>query len=110
MSFIDDIADDADIFEGTETVTISRGNISQTVPGTTACKLSKAQMQLVGGQIGFEAQTRSFSLPVAGLGGFVPRDGDRITDASSTAWKILSFDLVCWGTRYVAACNKAAPT
>lgn len=94
------------IADGTaSTVTLTpAGGSPISVAGVVSGKLSRPQMEQMG-EIGLDSDTRSFSLPVASLGGTVPARGDVITE-NDVNWRIQMVDLLTLDTRYKAACIK----
>jgi hypothetical protein len=87
MSFAPDIASDALLVDGTETVTL-HGTSSITVSGAKRGALTLAETEFR--QIGIESTDLAWNLPGASLAGHMPRRGDSIEDATGTQWTILS--------------------
>ncbi len=87
MNFAPDIAADALLVDGTETVTL-HGASSITVAGAKRGALTLAETEFR--QVGIESTDLAWSLPGASLAGNVPRRGDSIEDISGAQWTILS--------------------
>lgn len=100
------IADDCDMFDGIQTVTLTQASVATSVAEVTKSPLSKRQVEMVGGVVALEGTERSFSLPVANLGGVSPKQGSTITDASSVVWMIVAAELATLDTRWKCACQK----
>lgn len=94
------IADDFEIFDGVQTVTVMQGVTTDSVAGVATSPLSRKQLEMVGGLVGLEGQFKRFSLPVANLS-VTPKQGNTITDASSIVWTIVSADLNTLSTRWL---------
>lgn len=87
MNFAPDLAQDALLIDGTETVTL-HGASSVTVAGAKRGLLTLAEMEFR--QIGIESTDLAWNLPGASLAGAKPRRGDSIEDGSGAQWTILS--------------------
>lgn len=100
------IADDAELFDGTQTVTLRVGDLTVSVANVTDSPLSHKQLMLIGG-LAPETQTRSLSLPKVGCGSIVPTNESEIVDEDGVVWMIKDFDSRTLGTRYLCACVKS---
>ena len=106
MSFVDDIADDCELFDATQTVTLTLlDEDTQSVTHVTSSKLTKKQTEMAG-MLGLDNETRNFSLAVSKLGGETPEQDCRITDELGTVWKVVSVEWATVGTRYRCLCTK----
>lgn len=101
------IADDFEIFDATESVslTTTAGVVTSGIAGVTSGMLTRAQRDVIG-EVATAGEYRSFRLPVAELASAVPSQGDKITDAASRAWTILAVDLATCDTGYICACAR----
>ena len=102
MTFATDIANDYEVFDGTETVTysnVANGAVSSTdatVPGALRRNVQKSQL---GGELALTPQDLVWHLPVATLTG-TPKVGDTITDSGSVVWNMLAVSKDTLGTRW----------
>lgn len=96
---------DHQIFDGVQTITLKNqaGTSSDTVAYVTSGPVSFKAMQLIGGGLVDNSQTRAFSLPVAECS-FAPVDSSTITDAAGVVWRVLSIDDKTFRNRYVCNC------
>lgn len=96
------------VFDGVTTVTIQHNAEGPTtVTNVTTSQLTIRDLQDFG-TLAIEGKGRNFSLPVAQLSGFIPRDGDRIVDTGdgNAAYKVLNATLKTLNTRYLCTCVK----
>lgn len=100
------IADDAELFDGVQTVTLRVHDETASVDNVTDSPWSFKQMSMVGG-IAPESQLRSFSLPKVGCGSLVPKNEAEIVDEDGVVWMIKDFDSRTFGTRYLCACVRS---
>lgn len=109
MPFSTDIASDFTLFDGLETVTLTRQNAAG-APMTNVKGLRRVQeqqnMAASPAAMPSEPTDLVWHLWTATLGGAVPKNGDTITDDSGTVWTIVELSLTTLGTRYRAKCRK----
>ena len=99
MAFEDAIADDMDIFDGTQTVSITYREDDETVavPKALLRKISTSEAANSNGQYlssDVICNVRGSSIVTA------PKVGDTLTDASDVAWTILAVHRATLGTRW----------
>lgn len=95
MAFVDDVAADRAIWDGSETVTLRQirttGATNTTVNYAINSPLSKRQIQSAGG-IDLTGKERSWSLNSTDVGASGVAVGDLIIDSGSRIWKVVSVD------------------
>lgn len=105
MDLADMIGNDFQIFDGEQALILVQAGVgSVTVNGCTTSKITKAQIEMLGGSLGLQSVYRNFSLPVANLNGAVPRQGDTLTDPAEDVWRIHSVELRTLNTRHFCLC------
>jgi hypothetical protein len=108
MALADDIANDYQIIDGVEDVTVTpRTPAAAAQPNVKALRRAISRSEVFfGGQVGISPNDTVFHLWVSTLGGIVPNPGDTITQAGGQAWEILSQQLQTLSTRYRCVCRK----
>ena len=105
MTLAADIAGDYSVMDGTEAVTLTPQNPAGTpASGVTALRRVLSKRDLMG--IGIEPSDLVWHLWVSTLGGTVPKQGDKITDAGSVSYLIQNLELDTLGTRWRCIARK----
>lgn len=113
MSLADLIADDFDLFDGIETVTVQRRSLSGSI--TTVANVTALKQETTGAvvSLGPNAQTSTdvakWQIKASTLPGGMPRRGDRILSTTYGTWEVLNANVRTLGTRYVATCKQITP-
>lgn len=107
MSLQTDIANDFLIFDGNETVTVTPQNPAGAAVATVIANRSILTRRDMMG-IGIEPSDVVLSLAVATLGAIVPKNGDKITDANSASYLIISCELRTMDTRWYCIARKTS--
>lgn len=105
MSLADDLKNVYRAIPGIETVTLTpQGTGATPVTGVQALRrvMSMAAISFATGAPGIDRKMLTFHLWVSTLGGTIPKNGDKITDANNVVYTIDSVDLTTLGTRYKA--------
>lgn len=112
MALEDDIADDFDLFDFAEVVSLQRRDLAGTVTGTETEIPALRRMIAcdpvsgVEGSLTFIDHAR-WHLKASALVD-VPKKGDRIVSADSGTWQISEDDVATLSTRYAVTCRRTA--
>jgi hypothetical protein len=108
MAFQDDIAGDAQYFDGGKAVTLRQirpdGITTASITNATDSPLSKQRATFSGIEI--TGEERQFSLAASEVGTAGVNPQDIITDDDGETWRVLSADLRTLDTRWMCVCRK----
>jgi len=106
MTLADDIATDmADLFDGTETVSLYDKSANTTDSSVTALPRQIRRTEIEAAvELGLQPIDCIWHVQTSTTD-IVPEPGDEITDTSSNVWTILASSKDTLGTRYKCACR-----
>lgn len=106
MTLATDIASDLAIMDGVETVSVYSQSANTTDSAVTALRGPLSHRELMGGgPVGLESKDVVFQLQENTVT-TAPENGDKITDAGSVAFNILSAQKMTLGTRWRCLCRQ----
>ena len=91
MTFDPELADDALLVDGTETVTyrVQAAGAGSPISGALRRELSRSELAM-GALAGIEATELAWNLPGTSLGAIEPTQGDTITDSQGAVWIVVA--------------------